>query len=31
MTVGTTQNRTLAEAWNGSRWTVLRTPNPPDR
>jgi hypothetical protein len=29
--VGTTQNQTLAETWNGSRWTVQRTPNPPDR
>jgi len=31
VTVGTTQNQTLAEAWNGSRWTVQRTPNPPYR
>jgi hypothetical protein len=28
MTVGTTENMTLAERWNGSRWTVERTPNP---
>ena len=28
MTVGTTQNKTLAERWNGSRWTVEPTPNP---
>ena len=31
VTVGTTQNRTLAEAWNGSTWTVQQTPDPPSR
>jgi hypothetical protein len=29
VTVGTTQNQTLAEAWTGARWTVQRTPDPP--
>jgi hypothetical protein len=28
MTVGTTENKTLAERWNGSRWTIEPTPNP---
>ncbi len=28
MAVGTTQNMTLAERWNGSRWTVEPTANP---
>jgi hypothetical protein len=28
MTVGTTENMTLAERWNGSRWTIQPTPNP---
>lgn len=28
MTVGTTQNMTLAEQWNGSRWVIEPTPNP---
>jgi hypothetical protein len=28
MTVGTTENMTLAERWNGSRWAVERTPDP---
>jgi len=27
-TVGTTQNQTMAERWNGSTWIVQRTPNP---
>jgi hypothetical protein len=27
-TVGTTQNQTMAERWNGGTWTVQRTPNP---
>jgi hypothetical protein len=28
MTVGTTENMTLAERWNGSKWTIEPTPNP---
>ena len=28
MTVGTTQNMTLAERWNGRRWIIEPTPNP---
>ena len=28
MTVGTTQNMTLAERWNGARWIIEPTPNP---
>ncbi len=27
-TAGSTQNQTMAERWNGSTWTVERTPNP---
>lgn len=28
MTVGTTQNMTLAELWNGNRWIIEAAPNP---
>jgi hypothetical protein len=28
MTVGTTENMTLAERWNGTRWIIEPTPNP---
>jgi hypothetical protein len=28
MTVGNTENMTLAEQWNGSRWIIEPTPNP---
>jgi hypothetical protein len=28
MAAGTSQNRTLAERWDGSRWIIEPTPNP---